>query len=65
MPALGYNESNLVECKGMLLSEDTDVFVISPNRWAFYIPELENMTFGDWKLLRNWESPKVWKLRDL
>ena len=39
--------------KGTFLSEDTDVFVISPNRRTFYFPELENLNFGDRKLLRN------------
>jgi hypothetical protein len=29
------------------LSEDSDVFVISPNRRKFYFPELENLNFGD------------------
>ena len=41
MPAIGYNESNLVECKGTFLSEDTDVFVISPNRAKLF----EDATF--------------------
>ena len=27
--------------KGAFLSEDTDVFVISPNRQTFYFPEFE------------------------
>ena len=28
--------------KGAFLSEDTDVFVISPNRQTFYFPQLES-----------------------
>ena len=32
--------------KSTFLSEDTDVFVIFPNRWKFYFPELENLNFG-------------------
>ena len=30
-------------------------FVKSPNIRTYYFPELENLNFGDWKLLRNWE----------
>ena len=30
--------------KGTFLSEDTNVFVITPNR---YFPETENLNFGD------------------
>ena len=29
----------------MLLSESTNVFVISPNRRTFYFPELKNLNF--------------------
>ena len=31
---------------------------LSPNRWTFYVPELENLNFCDWKLLRNWDILK-------
>ena len=43
------NESAIrpVRDKGTFLSEDTDGFVISPNRRTFYFPELENLNFGD------------------
>ena len=34
-------------CKGMFLSEDTDVFVTTPNRRTFFFPEIENLNFGD------------------
>ena len=33
-----------INIKGKFLSEDTDVFVISPNRPTFYFPELENLS---------------------
>ena len=33
--------------KGTFLSEDIDVFVISPNKRTFYFPKLENLNFGD------------------
>ena len=33
--------------KCMFLSEDTDVFVISPNKQTFHFPEIENLKFGD------------------
>ena len=33
--------------KGTFLSEDTDVFVISPNRQTFHFPEVDNLNFGD------------------
>ena len=33
--------------KGMFLSEDTDVFVITPNKRTFFFPETENLNFGD------------------
>ena len=33
--------------KGTFLSEDIDVFVISPNRRTFHFLELENLNFGD------------------
>ena len=36
-----------VKVKGTFLSEDTDVFVITPNRRAFFFPETENLNFGD------------------
>ena len=52
-------------CKGKFLSEDTDVFVTSPNRWTFYFPELKKLNFCDRKLLRNQSCIKVWKLRGL
>ena len=39
--------------KGTFMSEDTKVIVITPNRQTFF-PEIENLNFGDWKLLRNW-----------
>ena len=48
--------------KGTSLSEDTDVVIISPNRWTLFFPETDNLIFGVWKLIRNWECPKVWKL---
>ena len=32
----------------------TDSFVISSNIWTFYFPELKNLNFGHWNLLRNW-----------
>ena len=32
--------------KGMVLSEDNDVFVITPNRKTFSFPETENLNFG-------------------
>ena len=41
------NDESAISDKGTFLSEDTDVFVISPNRRTFYIPELENLNFGD------------------
>ena len=31
--------------KGLFLSEDTDVFVITPNRRTFFFPETENLIF--------------------
>ena len=34
-------------CKGTFLSEDADVFVITPNRRTFFFSELENLNFGD------------------
>jgi hypothetical protein len=40
-------------CKGTFLSEDADVFVITPNRRTFFFPETENLNFGDSKLFRN------------
>ena len=49
--------------KGTFLSEDTDDFVITPNRRTFVFPE--NLNFGDWKLFRNWGCLKVWKLKGL
>ena len=49
--------------EGTLLSEDTDVFVTSPNSWTFYFPKLENLNFGNWNLLRNWRCCKIWQLR--
>ena len=52
----------LVQCKGTFLSEDNYVFVKTPNRRTFFFPETENLNFGDWKLPRNWECLKVWKL---
>ena len=33
--------------KGTFLSEDTDVFVITPNKRTFFFPETENLNFGD------------------
>ena len=33
--------------KGTLLSESTDVFVITPNRLTFFFLETENFDFGD------------------
>ena len=33
--------------KGTFLSENTDVFVITPNRRTFFFPETENLNFGD------------------
>ena len=33
--------------KGTFLSEDTDVFDITPNRRTFFFPETENFNFGD------------------
>ena len=42
-----------VDDKDTFLSEDTDVFVMTPNRRTFFFPETENLNFGDWKLLRN------------
>ena len=33
--------------KGTFLSEDTDVFVRTPNRRTFFFPETENLNFGD------------------
>ena len=33
--------------KGTFLSESTDAFVITPNRWNFFFPETENLSFGD------------------
>ena len=39
--------------KGMFLSEDTDVFIITYYRRTFFFPETENLNFGDLKLLRN------------
>ena len=33
--------------KGTFLSESTDVFVITPNRPTFFLPESENLNFGD------------------
>ena len=41
------------DIKGLFLSEDTDVFIITPNRRTFYFPETENLNFSDRKLLRN------------
>ena len=41
-------------------SEDTDVFVIPPNSRTFYFPNFENLSFGNWKLLRNCRHLKVW-----
>jgi len=41
------NSLNKSRNKGTFLSEDTDVFVISPNRQTSYFPELENLNFGD------------------
>jgi hypothetical protein len=29
------------------LSEDTDIFVITPNRRTFFFPKTENLNFGD------------------
>ena len=34
-------------CKGIFLSEDADVFVITPNRRTFFLTETENLNFGD------------------
>ena len=51
--------------KGSFLSEDADVFVITPKRRTFFFPETEHLNFDDWKLLRNWGWLKVWKLIDL
>ena len=34
--------------KGTFLSENTDVFVITPNRRTFFFPETENLNFGDY-----------------
>ena len=45
--------------KGTFLSESTDVFAMTSNRRIFFLPETENLNFGDWKLLRNWESLKA------
>ena len=41
--------SNLFQflIKGMILSEGTDVIVITPNRPTFFFPETENLNFGD------------------
>ena len=44
---------NVEDIKGLFLSEDTDVFIITPNRRTFYFPETENLNFSDRKLLRN------------
>ena len=35
--------------KGSLLSENADVFAITPNRQTFFLPETENLNFGDGK----------------
>ena len=37
-PKLGFG-------KGTFLSEDTDAFVITPNRQTFFFPETENLNF--------------------
>ena len=36
-----------VPVKGTFLSEDNDVFVITPSRRTFFFPETENLNFGD------------------
>ena len=33
--------------KGTFLSEDTFVFVITPNERTFFFPETQNLNFGD------------------
>ena len=33
--------------KGTFLSEDTDAFVITSNRQKIFLPETENLNFGD------------------
>ena len=41
------NESMDQNDKGTFLSDDTDVFVITPNRQTFFFAETENLNFGD------------------
>ena len=36
-----------VNSKGTILSENTNVFVITSNRRTFFFPETENLNFGD------------------
>ena len=37
----------MLKVKGTFLSEDNNVFVITPNRRTFFFPETENFNFGD------------------
>ena len=37
----------LYACKGTILSEDTDVFFITPKRRTFFFPETINLNFWD------------------
>ena len=46
-PLIKKNRASARKLKGAFLSEDTDVFVMSPNRQTFYFPQIKNLNFGD------------------
>ena len=58
----GFLPSSWCSFEGTFLSESTDVFVITLNRRTFFLPENENLNFGDWNCL---ETEDVCMLRGL